>query len=504
MKEIKSVRLRKTNDSIGTLDIKVTLYEDKKTFGSNERVLIGTNNSNPIWLLTRYKKGGIFKEFTDDQFIDNFILLQSKSDSKSSGYKIIQDPWEEKVPKYRSYGSDPYYLNNGAFISISWVEGNMVAGGVKYSDSDGNELGGTQKGFITKIPSINSYSNEKVISINKNGIFEYTLYSQEFSGTVDDIDIVKYLIAKWIIAIPDYSELALCEPNNVSCSIIPYKSPLIPIVPEAPTPDKAATNEAPKIKLKIILPTDVIIKAKVDIPSIKVYIGDVKEVVSGFQFTDEEEFTISDEYTENNFEGLPEVEFILQKEVSDNEEDSESSEGTIGDPANIRPVYNLDELLKLAGDCARELGKNSRINYKNLRQGYLPGVHGLCPQGVVAVLYALTGVKKIGQVRGNAEKYSFRGGVSLSATGYFNDKVRVTELGYFNSPSKWQIGDVIAVGYLYGKPYGHIQVWTGYKWMSDFTQRQLHTLNVDWNTAALWRMNEKGVEAVKLQSGALV
>jgi hypothetical protein len=24
------------------------------------------------------------------------------------------------------------------------------------------------------------------------------------------------------------------------------------------------------------------------------------------------------------------------------------------------------------------------------------------------------------------------------------------------------IGDVIAVGYLYGKPYGHIQVWTGY------------------------------------------
>jgi hypothetical protein len=30
-------------------------------------------------------------------------------------------------------------------------------------------------------------------------------------------------------------------------------------------------------------------------------------------------------------------------------------------------------------------------------------------------------------------KNSFRGGVSLSATGYFDDKVRVTELGYFNS-----------------------------------------------------------------------
>jgi hypothetical protein len=85
------------------------------------------------------------------------------------------------------------------------------------------------------------------------------------------------------------------------------------IVPDGPTPDKAATNEAPKIKLKIILPTDVIIKAKVDIPSIKVYIGDVKEVNSGFQFSDEEEFTISDEYTENNFEGLPESNLFYRK-----------------------------------------------------------------------------------------------------------------------------------------------------------------------------------------------
>jgi hypothetical protein len=58
-------------------------------------------------------------------------------------------------------------------------------------------------------------------------------------------------------------------------------------------------------------------------------------VNSGFQFSDEEEFTISDEYTENNFEGLPESEFILQKEVSDNEEDNDV-EGTIGDP-----IYEL-------------------------------------------------------------------------------------------------------------------------------------------------------------------
>jgi hypothetical protein len=56
--------------------------------------------------------------------------------------------------------------------------GNTVAGGKEYSDSDGNELGGTQ---ITKTATINSYNNEKVISINKDGVFEYGfIQTQDF------------------------------------------------------------------------------------------------------------------------------------------------------------------------------------------------------------------------------------------------------------------------------------------------------------------------------------
>jgi hypothetical protein len=56
------------------------------------------------------------------------------------------------------------------------------------------------------------------------GKFEWTFYiqTQEFSGIVKDIDI-QSVITKWTTVIPDYSELALCEPNNESCSIIPYK-----------------------------------------------------------------------------------------------------------------------------------------------------------------------------------------------------------------------------------------------------------------------------------------
>jgi hypothetical protein len=70
MKEIKSVRLRKTNDNIGSLDIKVTLYEDKKNI--SERVLIGTNNSNSIWLSTRYKKVVYLKSL---QMTNSLIIL---------------------------------------------------------------------------------------------------------------------------------------------------------------------------------------------------------------------------------------------------------------------------------------------------------------------------------------------------------------------------------------------------------------------------------------------
>jgi hypothetical protein len=60
---------------------------------------------------------------------------------------------------------------------------------------------------------------------------------------------------------------------------------------------------------------------------------------------------------------LNQIYFYRKK--SDNEEDNDV-EGTIGDPANIRTVYNLDDLLNLAGDCARELGKNSKVSYKIL------------------------------------------------------------------------------------------------------------------------------------------
>jgi hypothetical protein len=99
---------------------------------------------------------------------------------------------------------------------------------------------------------------------------------------------------------------------------------------------------------------------------------------------------------------------------------------------------------------------------------------------------------------------SMNGSNSFAGTGYFNTKVRTSKSDYFDRPEKWQVGDVIAVDYTGGKPYGHIQVWTGVKWMSDFTQNRLQISNVDWNSVALHRMNDKGVAAVKKQSASSI
>lgn len=189
-------------------------------------------------------------------------------------------------------------------------------------------------------------------------------------------------------------------------------------------------------------------------------------------------------------------------------------------PESIKTGYkNLDELLQKAGQWARTLGKNAKVKYENLKSGYIKGVHGLCPQGTQAVVAALTGVKGLGQISGNADWFSFKnpstgGGTSsfskpIGGKVYYNDKIKITiptsggkpnfDNSYIGKPSEWQIGDIIVMGYTGGKPYGHIQVWTGWNWVSDFTQRGIQKNHVDTNTIALWRLNQVGKAAVESQ-----
>jgi hypothetical protein len=188
MDEIKSVRVRRNDINSGTLDIRVVIFKQNRTFGPDERVVAGIYNpykpdARKVWIETTYKKTGAYKDYTDDQFIKDFIDMNSKIEGKS--YYIIQDPWENKVPIYRNYGSDPYYLNNGAVVYIMWKDGNTDVGGQKYSDDSGHELTPTDISFKKTI-KINSSNETQGFTLGKNGDFEYSSNSQEYVSTIKD------------------------------------------------------------------------------------------------------------------------------------------------------------------------------------------------------------------------------------------------------------------------------------------------------------------------------
>lgn len=314
MKEIKSVRIRRRDLNSGTLDIKVTIYEERRTFGADERILVGTNNDRQVWIATTYRKKDIYKEFTDDQFIDDFIAMNSKIDGGGKTYDIIQDPWEIKTPKWRDYGADPYYLNNGAQIFISWSDGKFTAGGLTYSDDSGKEI--NRNPSIDKtVSNIIGIDEPSLLQFGKSQEIEYKSFdkpTQVYGGLVTDLSIIRDVIEAWKRKVPNYEELALCSPDNESCSIIPYKSPLKTPESEVPPTVKVAVNEPPKEKMTVVLPPDVI-KVKSDITSFVVYVGKVKEKdLLNNPSTEEDEFIYDDspgidEYTESEFVGSDEA-----------------------------------------------------------------------------------------------------------------------------------------------------------------------------------------------------
>lgn len=315
MKELKSIRIRKSlDDTVGVLDLKISIFDDGSDF-----ILTGINNGNTIWH-TRYKKSGVYKDFTNDDFIKNFITLQSKINN--STYNIIQDPWEEKVPKHRNYGFDPYYLNNGSTISISWTSGTTVMGGKKYSDIDGNEI--DVDTTITKYARIMNYESNKIIDIESDGSFKYPKdikKDKKYSSTVKDIEIVNEIISKWNSMIPGYN-LEICNPGNISCNLVKFKNPL-DIKEDMVVPN---TIKEGKIKPIVILPNDKL-KVRFDF-SIKVSLSNktsINKETDNYIFSDDNNMEIDPEYLENSFIGEEESPFnIPEADLSFNNIEQES------------------------------------------------------------------------------------------------------------------------------------------------------------------------------------
>jgi hypothetical protein len=308
MKEIKSVRVRKVLDNLGSqFDIKVTLYKD-----DSKRILIGLLNGSKLWNDISYSNIGRYSNYTNDQLIDDFIDINSKREKAS--YEIIQDPWLDKPPKERSFGYDPYYLNNGAIIEIKWFNENLGIGGKSWSDLEGNELniqkGMTQSGkdFISKTAKVlapKSYLGQnKTLYHTNSGLITDSGQQTYFSGLVKDLDIINQIINQWQVKIPNYNDLNLCEPNNEFCELIDFINPADELIESNAKSDNLFSSEDPiadrKIELIVDIDTTLSIKPREDF-NIKIFIGKSPDsILNGFDFGDLEADTslLDDEFIE--------------------------------------------------------------------------------------------------------------------------------------------------------------------------------------------------------------
>ena len=703
MDVIKSVRVRKrvptTEESTGTSDIKVTLYEK----GRKKRIVKGFSLSSSseevveIWKELKYD-GERYENQTDNQIIEDFIRVKTLSERPQGDkikmgfppkdetfYQILQDPFDKKIPLDRSFGFDPYYLNNGAELYIKWFKPNIteiewdfynatptgsmsvtgsvvikietnelnrqplfftyssvnnpiqngvtpsyldiemywdsitsggitqlaglsangvqymlpgeefvnpedliIQGGKQYSKSiyDEGKVYTTENlknvppdivrrievyppkdsegKFVEKPWAVEKYTNDSMTDVKLSYIsdistridLDYKYFKDDLAlnrlqyvsttaGTqsyLRDFDLIGDILQYWKKKVPNYEKLEVCSPDNLSCSITKYISPIDPVVDDivelanvTPGLSPSIPGQTPSLptkqKLNFVFPENFEIIERVTVPEFSIFVGDPPVIEIDGEFIaedfDVDVSELDDEYKEGIFVGaeelgIPPEQFVYEENISKGQEDNtkpitpEQAGPDAGKPVEIKPVSSFDALIDLAGKCARELGKDKRVNAANMKIGYKKGVHGLCPQGTQAVLYALTGVKAVGQITGNADWFSFgpcysnKGSASFAKTGYFNDKVKVQKSSgktwwkgtYIDPANKknWQVGDVIAMAYT-AKSYGHIQVWTGYSWMSDFKQGDsIQKNNVNPDSIALWRLNEKGIAAVRKQS----
>jgi hypothetical protein len=299
-------------------------------------------------------------------------------------------------------------------------------------------------------------------------------------------------------------------------AVIKEKNP--ELIPKDNTP--LTPKFKPTIKVGDLKVEELSGETKTDLPDFSIYVGDPErwpepeknKIDEGF--IDDFNDVLDEEYLEE--ESNAEAELEIKVENIDVTEtlslpDTPNAEGAFNPAVDIEPVSSLDALLDRAGKCVVAMGqppeKVARCNAKNMKKGYIGGIHGLCPLGTQAVCYAMIGDWK--KSCGNGNSYSYKTGVEYEGAKldqrYYLDKVRppgwtsgmTKPPSYFTDNSQWQIGDVIAIAYK-KEPNGHIQVWTGINWMSDFKQNKIQSPpKNDYETVALWRLNEKGIEAVK-------
>jgi hypothetical protein len=431
---VKSVRVRAVNTNIderhsGLGDIEVRVIHDG---GKNYKV--GWIPKGGYGISYDFKKKGKYESYTPDNFIAAVMYQQSRheknlnasivdvNDFNQDYYEIIQDPWVEgDVPLKRSFGKDPYYLNNQTKVSIFWFIGEKQSitkkafenldlrfdqegawiGGVEWSDEFGREE--TDKSHIRH----RIVKDGEVSRYVKSNIVKYVLISNEESGekfTVDtnitefissfsstpnadsahqwgsaiassvtDEQILSKIIEVWKKKVTDYDALGVCYkkahpdkylPKHFSCNEIVYKSPISPPPEEpepTPTEESVQTQGTPKIKLSVVLPEELELKVKEDLNEVKVYIGEPPLKPGEFVFQDDFDNLgeLDPEFMESEFAGVEEggEQLFTEEEYDEESAAAQTADLAVDEAPNNTPGASTG--IKSTGTYTSVLTKES-------------------------------------------------------------------------------------------------------------------------------------------------
>lgn len=389
MEEIKSIRARVKNEQNPIGDIKVTLFSQENDI---KVILLFVNGKRKEYTYNRT----INTDLTIDDYINKSLESEARQEINQQGlnkqasdyFDIVQDPWDEIPPVIRWFGKDPYYLNNGAEIYIRWEnqldknKDSSEVGGLKWSNDDGSEkkeVNGINKSNITKYIYIKAPKLENIdenIDLGiKDSSFKFwetplsdSENSDSYSGKTSDRNLIKLLIDKWKTKVPEYEELDLCDNDNQPCFIIRYKSPL-EIGSTKQEPDSQDNDKKVDIKLSVVLPDDLKVNAKEDIPNLDIWIGEPPSETDEFDFGPDEEIDLSilgDEFTEDDFQGDPWDDIELERDIDSELEFDGSGVVNTGGSNIISPntKYSSNSIL-LSGDL-KNISNSSVLTYQSL------------------------------------------------------------------------------------------------------------------------------------------
>ena len=447
---------------------------------------------------------------SDLDIIRLYVLINTeKTKDRVSQWAIIEDPITgsagDSGPYYRSFGFDPYLLNNGAKIYIKWLDNTTVKGGVAWSDDKGKELSNQDlgryntkhlqketKAYIEKsldfilAPDGNS-AGDAMLGFNSSSTPYFSkkedFKSTKYGSTVDDINIVGEIISYWKQSVPGYESLDLVKnsygtpADDISgVKLIEYKSPMgmsasDPAGMTGSTASSATGNTASSATgttaSGMFKPTirgiedGFQISAKTDMPNFSIYVGDpdkdwpvtgsgdIPEGGEDFENVDgSPQEGLDDEYLETGFEGASEEELKFNSVVFDPPNmEPDSSNGSLDKGgAGTEQIGPIPEGLSATAE-QKEAAKRSIVASGCGEGG------GACARytwnlakNYHRFLKGLGGLEKREAAGGNAKEKAYYGRLE-SELKYrkisSSSSVTKADLKSMISSTKWGIGDVI-------------------------------------------------------------